>query len=95
MTAKGLPTDRSRRRGVQHSYGMPGSAATGRSSQAFRPPPRAIRSAAPRSATLAKDLAAYEQAKSALHFGPERPLPVALVKKRLNARMVEVRARGH
>jgi hypothetical protein len=33
--------------------------------------------------------------KSALHFGPERSLPVALVKERLDARMVEVRARGN
>jgi hypothetical protein len=97
LTPQGLPTDRSRRRGMQQlrdaRFRLDGKVVAG-----FQPPPRAartIRSAAPRSATLAKDLAAYEQAKSALHFGPERPLPVALVKERLDARMVEVRARGN
>src|SRR5450631_4281483 len=31
--------------------------------------------------TLAAELRRYEQTKSALHFTPEAPLPVALVKK--------------
>lgn len=44
--------------------------------------------------TLARDLAAYSQTKSALHFGPEKPLPVALVRKLVRARIAEVRARG-
>lgn len=40
--------------------------------------------------TLASDLAAYRQTKSALHFDPKRPLPVALVRKLLKARIAEL-----
>lgn len=40
-------------------------------------------------ATLADDLADYGQTKSALHFDAERPLPKALVRKLLVARMAE------
>jgi uncharacterized protein YdhG (YjbR/CyaY superfamily) len=40
-------------------------------------------------ATLATDLAAYQQTKSALHFEPGRPLPRALVRKLLTARLAE------
>jgi uncharacterized protein YdhG (YjbR/CyaY superfamily) len=46
-------------------------------------------------ATLAADLASYDQTKSALHFDPERPLPRALVRKLLTARLAETaRPRG-
>ncbi len=38
--------------------------------------------------TLERDVAAYSQTKSALHFGPE-PLPVGLVRKLLKTRMAE------
>jgi len=44
-------------------------------------------------ATLAEDLAAYSQTKSAVHFTAERPLPAGLVKKLVKARLAEVRAR--
>jgi uncharacterized protein YdhG (YjbR/CyaY superfamily) len=40
--------------------------------------------------TLAPDLESYSRTKSALHFGPERALPVALVRKLLRARMAEI-----
>jgi len=40
--------------------------------------------------TLAAELAGYAQTKGALHFEPEHPLPRALVKKLLAARMAEV-----
>jgi uncharacterized protein YdhG (YjbR/CyaY superfamily) len=44
---------------------------------------------------LAADLAGYDQTKSALHFDPKRPLPKALVKKLLTARIAEAaRPRG-
>jgi uncharacterized protein YdhG (YjbR/CyaY superfamily) len=43
-------------------------------------------------ATLAADLKAYSQTKSALHFEPGRPLPKALVKKLLKARLAEIAA---
>jgi uncharacterized protein YdhG (YjbR/CyaY superfamily) len=39
--------------------------------------------------TLAKDVAAYDQTKSALHFDPEVGLPTALVRKLLEARIAE------
>ena len=41
--------------------------------------------------TLATDVAGYSQTRSALHFGPERTLPRALVRKLLRARIAEVR----
>jgi uncharacterized protein YdhG (YjbR/CyaY superfamily) len=39
--------------------------------------------------TLADDLAGYSQTKSALHFGPDKPLPASLVRKLLEARIGE------
>jgi uncharacterized protein YdhG (YjbR/CyaY superfamily) len=41
--------------------------------------------------TLKKDLADYEKTKSALHFTPSDPLPAALVRKLIKARIAEVR----
>lgn len=40
-------------------------------------------------ATLAADLAGYDQTKSALHFDPKRSLPRALLRKLLAARLAE------
>ena len=40
-------------------------------------------------ATLARDLARYEGTRSAVHFGPDRPLPAALVRKLIRARIAE------
>ena len=40
--------------------------------------------------TLADDVAGYQQTKSSLHFGPDRPLPVALVRKLIRARIAEI-----
>jgi uncharacterized protein YdhG (YjbR/CyaY superfamily) len=40
--------------------------------------------------TLAAELRGYGQTKSALHFTPEKPLPVALVRKLLAARVAEL-----
>jgi uncharacterized protein YdhG (YjbR/CyaY superfamily) len=45
-------------------------------------------------ATLSAELTRYDRTKSALHFGPDRPLPVALVRKLLKARIAEAKARG-
>jgi uncharacterized protein YdhG (YjbR/CyaY superfamily) len=42
-------------------------------------------------ATLARDLGTYSQTKSALHFTPEAPLPVALVRKLVAARKAEMK----
>jgi uncharacterized protein YdhG (YjbR/CyaY superfamily) len=39
--------------------------------------------------TLAGEIAGYSQTKSALHFGPDKPLPKSLVRKLLNARIAE------
>jgi uncharacterized protein YdhG (YjbR/CyaY superfamily) len=39
--------------------------------------------------TLADDVEGYSQTKSALHFGPDKPLPASLVRKLLTARMAE------
>jgi uncharacterized protein YdhG (YjbR/CyaY superfamily) len=39
--------------------------------------------------TLSADLVAYSRTKSALHFDPERPLPVGLVRKLIKARIAE------
>jgi uncharacterized protein YdhG (YjbR/CyaY superfamily) len=39
--------------------------------------------------TLAAAVKGYDQTKSALHFGPERPLPASLVRKLLEARIAE------
>jgi uncharacterized protein YdhG (YjbR/CyaY superfamily) len=40
--------------------------------------------------TLAGDLRGYEQTKSALHFGPDEPLPAALVRKLIKVRIDEI-----
>lgn len=39
--------------------------------------------------TLAKDIDRYSHTKSALHFGPTKPLPTVLVRKLLKARIAE------
>jgi uncharacterized protein YdhG (YjbR/CyaY superfamily) len=39
--------------------------------------------------TLAAEIAGYSRTKSALHFGPEKPLPKSLVRKLLKARIAE------
>jgi uncharacterized protein YdhG (YjbR/CyaY superfamily) len=41
--------------------------------------------------TLAEDVAAYDQTKSALHFDPEVGLPTPLVRKLLRARIAEAK----
>jgi uncharacterized protein YdhG (YjbR/CyaY superfamily) len=40
--------------------------------------------------TLAEELSGYSRTKSALHFHPQRPLPVAVVRKLLRARVAEL-----
>ena len=39
---------------------------------------------------LARDLGRYDQTKSSLHFSPESPLPLALVRKLIKARIKEM-----
>jgi uncharacterized protein YdhG (YjbR/CyaY superfamily) len=39
---------------------------------------------------LAADLEQYSQTKSSLHFNPAKPLPAALVRKLLKARIAEI-----
>lgn len=39
--------------------------------------------------TLAGEIEGYSQTKSALHFGPDQPLPAVLVRKLLQARIAE------
>jgi uncharacterized protein YdhG (YjbR/CyaY superfamily) len=39
--------------------------------------------------TLSGELAGYQGTKSALHFDPDRPLPVGLVRKLIRARIAE------
>src|SRR5450631_2867552 len=41
--------------------------------------------------TLAADLRGYRKTKSALHFGPDEPLPTALVRKLVRARIAETK----
>jgi len=43
--------------------------------------------------TLSSDVAAYDRTKSALHFDPKRPLPIALVRKLVKARIAETARR--
>ena len=43
--------------------------------------------------TLSSDAAAYDRTKSALHFDPKRPLPIALVRKLVKARIAETARR--
>jgi len=40
---------------------------------------------------LAAELEGYGRTKSALHFAPDRPLPKALVRKLIRARLAEIR----
>lgn len=42
--------------------------------------------------TLARHIAGYSQTKSALHFSAEKPLPTALVRKLINARIKETKS---
>jgi uncharacterized protein YdhG (YjbR/CyaY superfamily) len=42
-------------------------------------------------AALAAEIEGYDKTKSALHFGPDRPLPVSLVRKLIKARIAESR----
>lgn len=41
--------------------------------------------------TLARELGHYDQTKSSLHFSPEKPLPIALVRKLIKARINETK----
>ena len=41
-------------------------------------------------ATVARFVRAYDQTKSALHFSPEKPLPLTLVRRLIKARMAEI-----
>jgi uncharacterized protein YdhG (YjbR/CyaY superfamily) len=41
--------------------------------------------------TLADDLRKYDQTKSSLHFRPDAPLPSALVRKLIRARLGETK----
>lgn len=41
--------------------------------------------------TLARDLSRYDQTKSSLHFSPDKPLPIALVRKLVKTRIKETR----
>jgi uncharacterized protein YdhG (YjbR/CyaY superfamily) len=43
--------------------------------------------------TLAGDLAGWEGTKSAVHFGPDRPLPGSLVRKLIRTRIAEGKAK--
>lgn len=45
-------------------------------------------------ATVAADVKTYSQTKSALHFDPKHPLPVAVVRKLLKARIAETERGG-
>jgi uncharacterized protein YdhG (YjbR/CyaY superfamily) len=44
--------------------------------------------------TLAPHLGGYERTKGSLHFSPDRPLPVGLVRRLIKARIAENKARG-
>lgn len=44
--------------------------------------------------TLAKDVADYDQTKSALHFSPDEPLPKALVSRLIRTRLAEMKRRA-
>jgi len=41
--------------------------------------------------SLARDVSGYDQTKASLHFLAEQPLPAALVRKLINARIAEMR----
>jgi uncharacterized protein YdhG (YjbR/CyaY superfamily) len=40
--------------------------------------------------SVARDVSRYDQTKSSLHFSSEKPLPFALVRKLIKARMAEI-----
>ena len=44
--------------------------------------------------TLAGELEGYDTTKSSLHFEPDAPLPVTLVRKLVKTRMAEAKIRG-
>jgi uncharacterized protein YdhG (YjbR/CyaY superfamily) len=46
-------------------------------------------------AAYKEDLKGYETSKGTIHFQPEKPLPVALVRKLVKARLAENNARRH
>ena len=41
--------------------------------------------------TLARDVIPYDQTKASLHFSPDKPLPTALVRKLIKARIAEAK----
>jgi len=43
---------------------------------------------------LARHVSGYEQTRGSLHFSPDRPLPAALVRRLIKARIAETRHRG-
>jgi len=74
------------------SYGMPAFRYRGRIIAGFRATSKGC-SYYPFSGTtlktLADDIEGHSQTKSALHFGPDKPLRVSLVRKLLKARIAE------
>jgi uncharacterized protein YdhG (YjbR/CyaY superfamily) len=44
--------------------------------------------------TIARFVRAYEQTKSALHFSPNKPLPMTLVRRLIKARIAEIEERS-
>ena len=45
-------------------------------------------------ATVAAEVKTYSQTKSALHFDPKHPLPAALVRRLVKARVVEIKSKA-
>lgn len=45
-------------------------------------------------ATVARFVRAYDQTKSALHFSPDKPLPMTLVRRLINTRLAEIEERS-
>jgi uncharacterized protein YdhG (YjbR/CyaY superfamily) len=76
------------------SYGMPAFRLDGRVIAGFKATAKGC-SYYPFSGTtlqtLAGDLEGYGKTKSALHFGPDEPLPATLVRKLIKARIAEPR----
>ena len=44
--------------------------------------------------TVARSVRVYDQTKSALHFSPEKPLPMTLLRRLIKARMAEIDERS-